>query len=92
LAERGRGCVDIDGSAGDIGEKRVKDHVVFAVEEENFTVGGAELGAESFCKFYGGESSTDNDNADWFHFFAPIQAPTTNESLSWYLKSKGLWT
>src|SRR5208282_580081 len=57
LAEGGGGGVGVDGGSGDVGEKRMKDHVIFAIEEENFTVRGAELGAKSFCELYGGESS-----------------------------------
>jgi hypothetical protein len=39
LAERSSSGVDVDGGSGDIGEERMKDHVVFAVEEENLTLG-----------------------------------------------------
>jgi len=45
-----------------------------AVEEENFAVGWAQLGAKSSCELYGGESSTDDDHSNWLHFFAPSAA------------------
>jgi len=67
LAERGGGSVGVDRGAGDIGEKRMKDHVIFAIEEQNFAVGLAEFGAERFCKLYGGESSADDDYSYWLH-------------------------
>lgn len=76
LAERSGGGVDIDGSSRDIREQGMKNHVVLAVEEENFTVRRAQLAAKSFCKFYGGKPSTDDDYSDWFHFFAPIALST----------------
>src|SRR5271170_1961727 len=49
----------------------MENHMVFAVEEENFAVGGAELCPENFCEFYGRKSSTDDDDSCWLHFFSP---------------------
>jgi hypothetical protein len=71
LAKRGGGCVGIDGGSGDIGQQRMKDHVVFAAEEENFTLGRAQLCAKSFCELNGSKSSADDYHSDWLHFFAP---------------------
>ena len=67
MAEWGSGGVDVDGGSGYIGEERVEDHVIFAVVEEDFAVGVAEFGTESFCELYGGKSSADDDYSDWFH-------------------------
>jgi hypothetical protein len=72
LAKRGCGCVYIDGGTCDIGEQRMKNHVVLAVEEKNFTVGRAQHGAKGFCELYGRKSSPDDDNSDWLHFGAPM--------------------
>lgn len=90
LAERSGGRVEIDGGSCDIREQGMKDHVVLAVEEENFTVRRAQLAAKSFRELHGRKPSTDDDHSDWFHFFAPIPAPTTNEGLSRCLRSRGL--
>jgi hypothetical protein len=89
LAERSGGGVDIDRGSRDIREQGMKDHVILAVEEENFTVRWAQFATKSFCEFHGRKPSSDDDHSDWFHFFAPIPAPTTNESLSRYLKISG---
>jgi hypothetical protein len=64
LAKRGCGCIAVDGGSGDIGEQRMKDHVVLAIEEENFTLGWAQLAAKSFCELNGGKSSADDDHSD----------------------------
>jgi hypothetical protein len=71
LAERSSGGVDIDGGSGDVGKEGMKDHVVLAVEEENFTVGRAQLAAKSFCELNGRKPSADDDHSYWLHFFAP---------------------
>jgi len=39
----------------------MKYHVIFAAEEKNVALGGAELAAKSLCELYSGEASTDND-------------------------------
>jgi len=64
LAKGGCGGVGVDGGSGDIGEQGMKDHVVLAIEEENFTVGWAQLAAKSFCELNGGKSSADDDHSD----------------------------
>jgi hypothetical protein len=89
LAERSGGGVDIDGGSGDIREQGMKDHVVLSVEEKNLTVGWAQLAAKSFCELNGRKSSTDDDHSDCLHFFAPIPAPTTNQSFPRHLKISG---
>src|SRR6266481_4155191 len=71
LAERGRGGVDIDRSSSNVGEKRMKHHVVLAVEQENLALGSGQLVAKSFRELYGRKSSTDDDHSDLLHFLAP---------------------
>src|SRR5271168_5189142 len=70
--------VDVDGGSGDIREERVEDHVVLAVEEENFTFGSAHLPPEGLCEFYGCKSSTDDDNSHGLPF--PVLRPGTVRS------------
>jgi hypothetical protein len=50
----------------------MKDHMVLAVEEENFALGTADLTAKGLCELYCGKASADNDYSDWLHFLAPI--------------------
>jgi len=71
LAERGCGGVDIDRSSSNVGEKRMKHHMVLAVEQEDLAVGSGQLVAKSFRELYGGKSSTDDDHSDLLHFLAP---------------------
>lgn len=50
----------------------MKDHMVFAVEEENLAIGWAEFSAQSFREFYCRKSSADDDDSDCFHCMAPM--------------------
>jgi hypothetical protein len=58
----------------------MKDHVVLTVEEENFAVGWAQLGAKRFCELYGCKSSADDNHSDWLHCAAPMSGPNDSDS------------
>jgi hypothetical protein len=71
LAERRCCGIDINGGSGHVGEERVKNHVVLAIEEENLTLGTLEVAAKSFSELYRGKSSSDNNYPDWLHWGTP---------------------
>jgi hypothetical protein len=56
-------------------EQRVENHVILAVEEENFAVGWAQLAAKSFCECYRCKSSPNDNHLDWLHLVAPMSGP-----------------
>jgi hypothetical protein len=58
----------------------MKYHVVFATEEKNVALGGAELAAKSLCELNGAETSTNNDYSYWVHLLAPIACLDTTEN------------
>jgi hypothetical protein len=72
LAQRSDSCVRIDGRSGYVGEERMKDHVVFAIEEKNLALGGTLFGAKSFCELYSGKSPTDYDYSYCAHLLTPL--------------------
>jgi hypothetical protein len=71
LSERRGGSIDIDRGSGHVGEERVKNHVVLAIEEENLALGTPEVAANSFSELYRGKSSSDNNYPDWLHWGTP---------------------
>jgi hypothetical protein len=72
LTQRGGGRVRINGGSGDIRQKRMKHHMVFAAEQKNLTLGIAQLSAKSFCELDCRKSSTNDDYPYRLHFIAPV--------------------
>jgi hypothetical protein len=75
LAQRGGRCIHVDGSARDVREEGMKNHVVFLIEQTNLALGSAQLLAKSFCELYRAKSTSDDDHFDWLHVVSPMIPP-----------------
>src|SRR5215472_14742751 len=72
LAQWGGGGVRIDGGSRDIGQKGMKNQMVFAVEQKNLALRSRQLFTKRFCELYGRKPASDDNNSYGLHSLAPM--------------------